>query len=155
MNINKNKINNIEDILNREDIKLATTRNRTLAFVIDDLIISLFMMAIFWDSIVNASSIEETIMVINQAFFEIMALKVIYHTFFIWKYGQTIGKIVVKIRVIQIDTIDNPNLLISINRAIFRVVSEIFFYVGFILAFFDVYKQSLHDKTAKTLVINV
>ncbi len=146
---------NIEAVLNREDIKLATTRNRALAFVIDDLIISLFMMAIFWDSIVNASSIEETIMVINQAFFEIMALKVIYHTFFIWKYGQTIGKIVVKIRVIQINTIDNPNLLISINRAIFRVVSEIFFYVGFILAFFDVYKQSLHDKTAKTLVINV
>ena len=147
--------NSIEDVLNREKIDLATTRNRALAFVIDDLLISLLMMAIFWDSIVNASSIEETIMVINQAFFEIMAIKVIYHTFFIWKYGQTIGKIIVKIRVIQIDTIDNPNLLISINRAIFRVISEMFFYVGFILAFFDTYKQSLHDKTAKTLVINV
>lgn len=147
--------NSIEDILNREDINLATTKNRGLAFVIDDLLISLLMMAIFWDTIANSSSIEETIMLINQAFFEIMTIKVIYHTFFIWKYGQSVGKIVMKIRVIQIDTIDNPNLLTSLNRAIFRVVSEMFFYIGFILAFFDVNRQSLHDKTAKTLVINV
>lgn len=145
----------IEDVLNREDINLATTRSRALAYVIDDLIISIFMIAIFWDNIANAPSIEQSILFINQAFGELLALKVIYHTFFIWQYGQSVGKIATKIKVIQIDTIDNPNFLVSLNRALFRVVSEMFFYIGFILAFFDINRQTLHDKTAKTLVINV
>ncbi len=145
----------IEEKLNLENKKLATTRTRGLAYVIDDLIISLLMVAIFWDNIANATSIEESIFFINQAFSEMITLKVIYHTFFVWKYGQSVGKMAMKIRVIEINSLDNPTLLTALIRASVRVVSELFFYIGFLLAFFDINRQTLHDKMAKTLVIDV
>jgi uncharacterized RDD family membrane protein YckC len=51
-------------------------------------------------------------------------------------------------------TLQNPNIESSINRAIFRIVSESFFYLGFLWGFFDPARQTLHDKTARTLVID-
>jgi len=145
---------NLEEMINREELKLATTRSRALSYVIDDLIISLFVIVIFYDTLSNVSDPAEAMEIINSAFLPILAIKVIYHTFFIWKYGQSIGKIATKIRVVQIDTLDNPDILFSFNRAIFRVISEVIFYLGFILAFFDKNRQSLHDKTSRTLVID-
>lgn len=70
------------------------------------------------------------------------------------QYGATIGKLAMKIRVIEINTLENPNVLVALNRAIFRVVSEMLFYLGFLWAMFDPARQGWHDKTAKTLVVN-
>ena len=84
-----------------------------------------------------------------------MAMKIIYQAFFVMQYGASLGKIAMKIRVIEIKTLDNPNVISSLNRAIFRVISEMLFYLGFLWGMMDPSRQTWHDKTAKTLVTNV
>jgi uncharacterized RDD family membrane protein YckC len=145
----------IEDTLNRENLSLSTTNSRALAYLIDDLIISLLVVAIYWSNFVATPDFTSKIELINSAFIEILTIKIIYHTFFIWIYGQSVGKMILKIRVISIDTLDRPTFAFAFNRAIFRVLSEIIFYLGFLIAFFDRYRQTLQDKSAKTLVVDV
>ncbi|MGM0533729.1 MAG: RDD family protein [Campylobacterota bacterium] len=144
----------IQERLYREGLQLADNKKRILAYAIDDILISLIFVVIFWNSISQASGYEQTIAIINEAFFEIMTVKILYHTFFVMQYGATIGKIIMKIRVLQVDTMDIPGFMPALTRAIFRIISEIIFYFGFLLAFFDPNKQTLHDKVAKCVVID-
>jgi uncharacterized RDD family membrane protein YckC len=144
----------LQDRLYHEGLQVADNKKRILAYAIDDILISLIFVIIFWNSIASSSGYEQTVAVINEAFFEIMTVKVLYHTFFVMQYGATIGKIVMKIRVLQVDTMDIPGFMPALTRAIFRIVSEIIFYFGFLLAFFDPNKQTLHDKVAKCVVID-
>lgn len=74
--------------------------------------------------------------------------------FFVMQYGATIGKIMMKIKVIEISTLDNPSWLSALNRGIFRVISEMFLYLGFLWGMMDPARQTWHDKTAKTLVVD-
>ncbi len=95
------------------------------------------------------------IMITNTFVLEYMAIKIFYQAFFVMQYGASLGKIVMKIRVIDLKTLQTPNVIISLNRAIVRVVSEMFFYLGFLWGMMDPSRQTWHDKTAKTLVIDV
>jgi uncharacterized RDD family membrane protein YckC len=70
------------------------------------------------------------------------------------QYGATLGKILMKIRVVTLSTAQRPLFATALNRAIFRVISEILFYLGFLWAMLDPTRQGWHDKTAKTLVVN-
>ena len=126
----------LQERLYNEDLKTADNKKRILAYAIDDILISLIFVIIFWNSISQAAGYEQTVAIINQAFFEIITVKIIYHTFFVMQYGATIGKIIMKIRVIEIDTMDIPGFMPALTRAIFRIVSEVIFYFGFIFIYF-------------------
>ena len=145
----------IENILNREDLTLADNKKRSMAFFIDELLLSLLLIVALWDSFANAADMEEMIQVTNMFVLEYMAIKIIYQAFFTMNYGASIGKIVMRIRVLEIRTLDNPSVLSALNRAIFRVISEMFFYLGFLWGMLDPSRQTWHDKTAKTFVVNV
>ncbi len=144
----------IEDLLHREEISLAPIGKRSFAFFIDEMLLSFVLIIAMWDSFVNAQTIEDLVAVTNNFVLEYIALKIIYQSFFIMQYGATLGKIALKIRVIEIETLDNPNVLVALNRAIFRVISEMLFYLGFLWGMLDPARQGWHDKTAKTLVVN-
>jgi len=145
----------VQNLLHREGITLAATKKRAMAFIIDELLLSFVLLIALWESFASASNIEEIINVTNSFVLEYMALKIIYQTFFVLQYGASIGKIIMKIRVIEIKTLQNPNIVVSLNRAIFRVISEMLFYLGFLWGIMDPSRQTWHDKTAKTLVTNV
>lgn len=145
----------IENILNREGLTLADNKKRAMAFFIDEMLLSFLLIVALWDSFANAQTMEEMINVTNMFVLEYMAMKIIYQAFFTMKYGASIGKIIMKIRVLEIRTLDNPNVLVALNRGIFRVISEMFFYLGFLWGMLDPARQTWHDKTAKTLVVNV
>lgn len=93
----------MQDQNSTSNLQLATLRSRALAFVIDDLIVTLLICLIYWNSIVAVSDNQEALINLMQTTFVVplILLKIIYHTFFIWYYGQTIGKKIVKIRVID------------------------------------------------------
>ncbi|MDD4855642.1 MAG: RDD family protein [Sulfuricurvum sp.] len=146
--------NEIETLISREKLHLASVRSRVAAFGIDEVLLSMILLAILWDSISTAASVEAMILIINTFILEYMAIKILYQTFFTMQYGATLGKIVMKIRVIEIKTLSNPGFLSAFNRSVFRVVSEILFYLGFAWAFFDPYRRSWHDLSARTLVID-
>jgi len=144
----------IENILNREGLSLADNKKRSVAFFIDEILLSFLLIIALWDSFSDAQTMEDMINLTNMFVLEYMAMKIIYQAFFTMQYGASIGKIVMKIRVIELRTLDNPNVLSALNRAIFRVISEMFFYLGFLWGMLDPSRQTWHDKTAKTLVIN-
>ncbi len=144
----------IENILHREEMSLANTQKRAMAFFIDELLLSFLLIVALWDSFTTAQTTEDIINITNMFLFEFLTMKIIYQAFFTMQYGATLGKIVMKIRVIDIQTLQTPNVIISLNRAIFRVISEIFLYLGFLWGMLDPAKQTWHDKTARTLVIN-
>jgi len=128
--------NEIETLISREKLHLASVRSRVAAFGIDEVLLSMILFAILWDSISTAASVEAMIGIINTFILEYMAIKILYQTFFTMQYGATLGKIVMKIRVVEIKTLSNPGFLSAFNRSVFRVVSEILFYLGFAWAFF-------------------
>jgi len=144
----------IQITLHRENLTLASIAKRSTAFVIDELLLSLLVIIALWDRFENATDMQELIYVTNSFVLEYMFLKIIYQAFFTMQYGASIGKLIMKIKVIEIRTLSNPNVLSSLNRAIFRILSEMFFYLGFLWGMMQVSRQTWHDKTAKTLVVN-
>jgi len=144
----------IQDILYRSGLNLSSVSKRATAFFIDELLLSFLLMVALWDPISSAKGIEDIVSITNTFILEYMLMKIVYQAFFVTQYGATLGKIAMKIRVIEVATLQNPSIGSSINRAIFRIVSESFFYLGFLWGFFDPARQTLHDKTAKTLVID-
>ena len=142
---------------NSNNLQLASMRSRAFAFVIDDLLVTAIIMIIFWESIVALSSDMEAMMFLMKTdlVMPLIALKVIYHTFFVWYYGATVGKIIAKIRVIDVNSWGKVSLFSSFLRSIGRIFSEMFFYVGFLIGFFNEGRRTFHDITGKTLVVNV
>lgn len=144
----------IENKLYREELTLADTKKRAVAFFIDELLLSFVLILSLSDSFANAKTMEEMILLTNSFVLEYMAIKIIYQAFFVMQYGASLGKIVMKIRVIEIATMQTPSVLSALNRGIFRVISEMLFYLGFLWGMLDPARQTWHDKTAKTLVVN-
>ena len=145
-------MNNPQDINNLE---LAKISSRALAFIIDDILITLIIFVMFWDSIAsNGSDLKALLIIMNQFVWQVLFLKFLYQTFFVWYYGATLGKIIAKIRVIDYETYGRVGILASVIRSITRILSEMFFYIGFVFAFFNDGKQTFHDKLGRTLVVN-
>jgi uncharacterized RDD family membrane protein YckC len=145
----------IEDLLHRENLTLASTKKRAMAFFVDEMLLSFLLIFALWDAFMSAGSTEEIIVLTNSFVLEYMMMKIIYQGFFVMQYGATLGKLLMKIKVIEIKTLDNPNVLVSLNRAIFRVISELVLYLGFLWGMLNPSRQAWHDSTAKTLVVDV
>jgi uncharacterized RDD family membrane protein YckC len=147
-------INNLEQI-NTDDLQLASMKSRVKAFVVDDLSITLLVIIILWDKISSTNGdLMSTMMIMNEAFIQIIVLKFIYQSFFIWYYGATIGKLISKIKVIDFDNYGRVSLMNSCIRSGGRIISEAVFYLGFFLAYYGDSRQTFHDKFSKTLVVN-
>ncbi|WP_121626183.1 RDD family protein [Poseidonibacter antarcticus] len=138
------------------DLQLASMRSRAVAFVIDDLLVTAIVLIIFWDNIMAVSSDMNAMMYFIQTdlVMPLLLLKLVYQAVFVWYYGATVGKIVAKIRVIDTDTWGQVSLFSAILRSIGRIFSEMFFYIGFLIGFFNDGKKTFHDLIGKTLVVN-
>lgn len=83
-----------------------------------------------------------------------MLLYIVYFTFFHGFNGQTPGKKLFHIRVV-----DAHGLTISywsaLVRAIGSLVSQMPYYAGYLIAFFSPHRRTLHDFIAKTYVVSV
>ena len=143
-----------QDQLNRENIKLASFNKRAFAFMLDDMIISSIFAIIFWDKFKSLTDPEAFILFINSLFVYIITVKTIYQTVFVAIYGATLGKMAMKIRVINREYLDQPNFIEALQRGAIRAVSEVAFYIGFIWANFTPLRTTWHDKFAKTLVVD-
>lgn len=144
----------LEKRLHHEEITLAPNNKRAVAFFIDEILLSFVLIIALWDSFVQATSTEEIILLTNSFLLEFMIMKIIYQSFFVMQYGATLGKLAMKIRVIEIKTLNNPNVLVALNRGIIRVISEMLLYLGFLWGILNPARQTWHDLSAKTLVVN-
>ncbi|MDD2639425.1 MAG: RDD family protein [Arcobacteraceae bacterium] len=147
-------MNENQQQINSDNLELATIGSRVKAFVIDDILITLVFIMLYWEKFQATDDMMALLVIMNEGVYQVLLLKFIYQGFFVWYYGATLGKIFAKIRVIDYNHFGRVSLITSFIRSFFRIISEMFFYIGFILAFFNDSKQTLQDKIAKTLVIN-
>ncbi|NEW61309.1 RDD family protein [Sulfurovum sp. bin170] len=137
------------------EYQIATKGKRTVAFFIDSFVIVLFLIAIYTKQWVVAVDSEDfSLFFTNDKFLVISLLGFIYHTLFVWQNGMTLGKMLMKIRVVEIDTASTPSLTTALLRSGFRVISDNSLMLGYLVAFFSPLLQSFHDKIAKTIVVD-
>jgi uncharacterized RDD family membrane protein YckC len=150
-------------------LPLASMQKRIASFVIDDIVVALLLLAIFYNqlmaiashlsNVITPESIELFKNEMHQFsvhnLFIIISVKVLYHTFFVWQNGMTVGKYFMKIKVIEWDTGKTPTLFKALLRGVLRIASEALFYLGFFMAYFSPRNQALHDKLTGCVVVDV
>ena len=141
-------------LLDREQLVLSSRQKRFGAYMIDEIILSLIWLTVIWDTFNGIESIEDQIILINSYVLEFMVLKLIYHTFFVMQYAASPGKIIMKIRILELGTVSKPSFSCAFNRAFIRIISELLFYAGFVWGLLDPVRQTWHDKTARTVVVD-
>ena len=151
-----------------ENFSIASTKKRSLSFVIDDLVIVVLLFAIFYDQLMLIASHVPTVLTPEalEGFQEeinhfsssnllmVLSLKVLYHAVTVWQNGMTLGKYVMKIKVVE-ESGQRVTFVKALLRAVLRIGSEVVFYLGFLLAFFLPLKQTLHDKVSGCVVVDV
>ncbi|MCW8821146.1 MAG: RDD family protein [Sulfurovum sp.] len=144
-------------------LSISSSQKRITSFVIDDLVISVFFIIIFYNqfsavfsniTVLDESAVESVNAFIAQNLLVILSIKLIYHTVLIWQNGMTLGKYIMKIKVIDLETGNTPSFQKAFLRASVRIPSEILFYLGFLMAFFVPLRQTLHDKLSNCVVVN-
>ena len=143
--------------------QIANIPRRAIAFVIDDIVVSVFFVVIFYDQIMmlmsevsldDQATVEAMNVFVEQNILVFFMIKIFYHTVLVWQSGMTLGKYIAKIKVIDYQTEYTPSFVKALLRALARVPSELFFYVGFVLAFFTPLRHTFHDKISSCVVIN-
>ena len=145
-------------------LAIASMQKRIAAFVIDDMIVSLFFLIIFYDQLMSLLSANDTADTVSMEMMNgfiaenlliVLGIKLVYQTVLIWQNGMTIGKYAVKIKVINLNNGARPSFQQAFLRASVRLLSESIFYIGFIMAFFLPMRQTLHDKLSNCVVVDV
>jgi uncharacterized RDD family membrane protein YckC len=143
---------NSSGLVSKEHI--SPFKKRVGAFVIDDLAVSLLVLTIFWSQIAQLETVEQVNLFLQTNFLVIAAIKVLYHTMLVWQSGMTLGKYLMKIKVVFLDSGLRPSFSIALVRASLRIVSEMIFYIGFIMALWNPMVQTLHDKFSRCIVVD-
>jgi len=144
----------IETQLHRYGLELASIPKRAVAFLIDELLLSTLFLVMLWDTVSQAKDFETFLFITNAYALEYLGMKIVYQTLFVALYGASLGKMAMRIRVVSLDSGTLPGWPAALNRAVFRILSEMIFYLGFIWAMFDPFNQAWHDRTARTVVVN-
>jgi uncharacterized RDD family membrane protein YckC len=150
---------------------LATIRKRFVALLIDGLVLIIiyFCILILFSllnmniSEINVHSIFDVEIKMNNAHsFLITFLKFLFGllptlyfaiSFYFWK-GQTVGKYFLRIRVLSLYH-EHLGLWHCIERSLGYFVSALEFGFGYIQAFWNPNRMTLHDKIGETIVIEL
>jgi uncharacterized RDD family membrane protein YckC len=142
-----------EGLANRETAPhYAGFARRGVAMGIDCVIIAAFVY-FSWVTALWLTDESDLFFYFSMAAFSFI-LPFVYFVFFISKGGQTPGKMVVRIKVVE-----QSGAPAGFSRAVFRVIgySFSFFFMmgGFLWAFVDGRRQGWHDKIAGTVVLEI
>jgi len=133
---------------------LAPNAKRIWSYAIDDLVISVLFIAIFFDQLTQLTTPESATYFVKTNYWVLALLKVIYHTLFTWQNGKTLGKQLLKIKSVSLVDGTLLSFPMALVRSLVRILDETFFYVGFLPAFFSPTRQTLHDRISRSIVVN-
>ena len=142
-------------------MNIAPLGKRVIAFGIDEIILAtlftIVLLVIDEPEIMVAAqsgSNLEIQKVVSNFLIHYAVMKFLYHTIFVYLYGATLGKLAVKIYCVRANG-SAMDIATAAIRAAVRLISEMIFYMGFLVALFTNSRQSLHDMAAKTLVVEI
>jgi uncharacterized RDD family membrane protein YckC len=139
-------------------IRYSSVRRRFVASMVDGIIIGILNMILmlpFASSIAaNPTNPDLSAILGKMAMTMVFStiLSVAYYTFFHGWKGATLGKMILKIRVVKADG-EPISYVQAFVRYLGYMLSSIILCIGFIMAIFDSEKRSLHDRIAGTRVI--
>ena len=145
--------NDLEYKLFRENLKIAPISKRIISMTIDDFLVSFIVFIAFYNQFSVAKTYEQMLFVTQSLVEFVIIAFILYHYIFIAIYGKTIGKMIVRIKCVDKDSLDNPNHISSLIRSIVRVFSEQLFYLGMLYAYFDKFNRAVHDIAGKCIVV--
>ncbi|MBI5787264.1 MAG: RDD family protein [Candidatus Schekmanbacteria bacterium] len=130
---------------------------RAAAWLIDKIILTaislFFLLAIYLAGADFPLQKDSGILIYGLlSFLSLEILRVAYYVIFHATDGQTIGKAVLGIKVIDADG-NPPTLWQAYRRRMAHFFSIITFGLGYLWMIFDAKKQTLHDKIADTYVV--
>ena len=150
-----------EGVALKGNLKYASIGGRFVALMLDGLIIgALFMIPVVAISVVVALGNQGAqkpnappgwLMIF---IFLLYLVPPIYEIVMIGKYGATLGKMAMKIKVIRPDG-SRLSYGRSTGRYFAKVLSGMIIYIGYIMAFWDEEKCALHDRICQTRVVSV
>jgi uncharacterized RDD family membrane protein YckC len=142
---------------------LADSGRRTLARIVDMILVGAVVWLLSWGLNVDAYRVDDEQAGVGMSFGQSLiaaVLYIAYDTFMTARTGQTLGKKWMGLRVANLDDGATPSVQTSMMRAAVLWVPFAFCCacVWTIISggwsFFDKpYKQGLHDKAAKTVVV--
>lgn len=92
---------------------------------------------------------------ILAAFLFICTTRIGYQVaFFSSKFRATIGMLCVRLKLSAIDGVDSPLSVLVLRRCLAASISYALFFAGFLYAFANENRQTLHDRLSKTLVVS-
>ncbi|GAB2788773.1 hypothetical protein GCM10027073_21170 [Streptomyces chlorus] len=143
---------------------LADSGRRTLARLIDMILVGLVVWLLTWPFGVSEYNVNGDEVNVGKSFTQSLVAAVLYiayDTILMSRSGQTLGKKWLKLRVADLSTGSTPSVQTSLLRAAVLWIPFAFCCacVWTVIAggwsFFDKpYKQGLHDKAAKTVVVS-
>ncbi|NEB15720.1 RDD family protein [Streptomyces coelicoflavus] len=143
---------------------LADSGRRTLARIIDMILVGIVVWLLSWAFNVQEYSVDGDNVSVGKSFGQSVIaalLYIAYDTYMTTKTGQTLGKKWLGMRVANLDNGATPSVQTSLIRALVLWIPFAFCCacVWTVIAggwsFFDKpYKQGLHDKAAKTVVVS-
>ncbi|GAB2742010.1 RDD family protein [Streptomyces bullii] len=143
---------------------LADSGKRTLARIIDMILVGAVVFLLTWAFGVNEYDVDSDRIEASRSFGQSLAAAVLYiayDTFLTARTGQTLGKKWLNLRVANLDNGATPSVQTSLTRAAVLWLPFAFCCACIWTAisggwsFFDKpYKQGLHDKAAKTVVVS-
>ncbi|TPQ20268.1 RDD family protein [Streptomyces sporangiiformans] len=143
---------------------LADSGKRILARLIDMLLVGVVVWLVAWGFNVNEYDVDGENIEYGKSFGQSViaaVLYVAYDTFMTTQTGQTLGKKLLNLRVANLDNGATPSAQTSLVRALVLWVPFAFCCACIWTAiaggwsFFDKpYKQGIHDKAAKTVVVS-
>ena len=134
--------------------RLAPLSKRILSFVVDDVVVSLLFVVIFYEQIAALGSPEALQFFLQKNLWVLLVLKVIYHTFFTAYNGMTFGKYLARIRAVSQESGEVLSYPRALLRSAVRILDEMFFYLGFLPAFLTPMRQTLHDRISGCVVVH-
>lgn len=155
-------------------IKLASISQRAMARIIDGVVVVLiYIVCVMLGGALGAASGSSSgtegggilggVLGAIGAFFIALLLGYVYEAIMVGFWGQTVGKMLLKIRVVKTQTGQHPNLVVSVVRFLIPGVCSLIPFIGllgmlmcFLSATFDNSgrRQGWHDKVANTYVVS-
>ncbi len=123
---------------------------RWVAFTIDNALFALITIALLFPF----PNFEDDLPI--GIYRTVITLAIIAGTIAMWVYynGATPGKKLMKIKIVDADTLEGIDAKTGIKRYVGYVLSSVMLLIGFVMVLFTEKKQAFHDKFANTVVVH-
>lgn len=135
----------------------ASTKSRAIALVIDAVVTGVAnqILMVSLESVIKAAMPAEVkVAVLIANILLMISVPAAYSIFFLRRNGQTVGKMLMKIKVVYQE--NNEQLSVStiiLREMIGKMISSFVFMLGFIVHLFG--RPAWHDSIAKTKVVSI